>query len=440
MPSLNRLQGRIAIRPYAAPIAKSWRLPLARLLEHDSLDLLRRHGVPVPSYLLAASAEEAASAVRRLGGRAVLKALVPVGKRGRAGAVKLAASPEHAHAEAARILGMTVRNFPVRRLLVMEALDMRRECFVSLTFDWRTKSPLLLFSAEGGMDVEEIAASRPDRLRELPIDIVDGLSYLDALDLAREGRLAGPQAEAAARAMCGLYAAFRASDGRLAEVNPLAVLGDGRMVAASCAFEVDDQALFRHPELEALLGEEQGNGWRPLTSLEKEVREIDAIDPHVGAIRFSEMEGDVGFMVSGGGYGLTSLEEFLRRGGRPACTFDITPGRYEEKMRRMVKAVLRKPGLKGLVLASNVSNFARVNVRVAGIVQGLKEAGLDYARFPVVVRYAGPGAEEARRLIAGVPGVEWHEEDFSLEDVCRRIAKRAYGAAGAPGTGARGTA
>ncbi|MEK6710646.1 MAG: ATP-grasp domain-containing protein [Nitrospinota bacterium] len=400
---------------------------MARLLEHDSLELLERHGVAVPARALASSPEEAASAAARLGGRAVLKALVPVGKRGKAGAVKLVSSPGEARAEAARILGMTVRRFPVRRLLAVEALAIRREFFLSLTFDWRTKSPLLLFCAEGGMEVEEIAARRPDRLLELPIDITQGLSPADALGLARRAGLAGEIAGAAARAMGGLYGLFRARDCRMAEVNPLAELEDGRLVAASCALEVDDQALFRHPDLEEKLGEEQGNGWRPLTPLEKKVREIDALDPHVGAIRFSEMEGDIGFMASGGGYGLASLEEILRRGGRPACTFDITPGRYEEKMRRMVLAVLSKPGLKGLVLAANVSNFARVDVRVAGIVQGLKEAGRDYTKFPVLVRYAGPGAGEARRLVAEVPGVEWRGEDFSLEDVCRRIAERAYG-------------
>lgn len=399
---------------------------MARLLEHDSLDLLKRHGVAVPAYSLASSPDEAAAAAGRLGGRAVLKALVPVGKRGRAGAVRLAASPDEARREAARILGMTVRNFPVRRLLVMEALDLKRECFASITFDWRTKAPLLLFCAEGGVDVEEIAAARPGRLLELPIDIVEGLSYPDALDLAARGGLPEPLAAEAARAMCALYIVFRTCDCRTAEVNPLAELADGRLVAASCALELDGQALFRHPDLEARLGEEQGNGWRPLTPLEKTMREIDAIDPHVGAIRFSELEGDIGFMVSGGGYGLTSLGEILRLGGRPACTFDITPGRYEEKMRRAVLAVLAKPGLRGLVLASNVSNFARVNVRVAGIVQGLKDAGMDYTKFPVLVRFAGPGVEEARRLIAEVPGVEWREADFSLEDLCRRIVERAY--------------
>lgn len=400
---------------------------MARLLENDSLTLLKQGGVPVPDFAVCASAEEAACALARLGGRVVIKALVPVGKRGRAGAVRFAASADEARARAGAILGMEVRRFPVRRLIVMEALDIRREIFCSISFDARRKRPLVLFSAEGGVDVEELAEEQPEKLLEWPVDIRKGLDAGDALRLAQRAGLRGGIAERVGRAVAAMYEVFCARDCEMLEVNPLAALADGRVVAAAGAAQIDEQALFRHPDLAAMLGEELGNGWRPLTPLERRMRAIDAIDPHVGAIRFSELEGDIGFMVTGGGYGLSSLEALLDLGGRPATTFDITPGRYEEKMCEAVKAVLSKPGIKGLVLAGNVSNFTRVDVKVAGVVRALKEAGLDYSKFPVVIRYAGPGAGEARRLIAQVPGVEWHEEEASIEDVARRIVARAYG-------------
>ena len=224
-----------------------------------------------------------------------------------------------------------------------------------------------------------------------------------------------------------MYAVFCAHDCEMIEVNPLAELADGRVAAAAGVVQLDAQALFRHPDLAAKLGVEGGNGWRPFTELEMRMREIDAIDPHVGAIRFSELDGDIGFMVTGGGYGLSSLEALLDSGGKPATTFDITPGRYEEKMRQAVKAVLSKPGIRGLLLAGNVSNFTRVDIKVAGVVRALKEAELDYDKFPVIIRYAGPGVEEARRLIAEVPGVEWHEDEASIEDLARRIVARSYG-------------
>ena len=400
---------------------------LARLLENDSLELLSEGGLPVPRFEVCASAEEAARAFERMGGRVVIKALVPVGKRGKAGAVKFASSLDEARAHAEAILGMEVRRFPVSKLIVMEALDIAREIFCSISFDAPRKCPLILFSAEGGVDVEELAENHPDKLLEWPVNILEGLAMEDALELAGRAGLSGGLAQQAARAVCAMYGVFCAHDCEMIEVNPLAELTDGRVVAAAGVVQLDAQALFRHPELEAKLGVEGGNGWRPFTELEMRMREIDAIDPHVGAIRFSELGGDIGFMVTGGGYGLSSLEALLDEGGRPATTFDITPGRYEEKMRRAVEAVLSKPGIRGLLLAGNVSNFTRVDIKVAGVVRALKEANIDFEKFPVIIRYAGPGVEEARRLIAEVPGVEWREDESSIEDLAKRIVARSYG-------------
>ena len=400
---------------------------LSRLLENDSLTLLGEGGLPVPRFEVCADSGESARAAEHLGGRVVIKALVPVGKRGKEGAVKFAASADEARAHADAILGMEVRRFPVKKLIVMEALDIEREIFCSISFDAPRKCPLILFSAEGGVDVEELAENHPDKLIEWPVNILEGLAIEDALELVGRAGLTGDLAEQVARAVCAMYGVFCAHDCEMIEVNPLAELADGRVVAAAGVVQLDAQALFRHPDLEAKLGVEGGNGWRPFTELEMRMREIDAIDPHVGAIRFSEMDGDIGFMVTGGGYGLSSLEALLDEGGRPATTFDITPGRYEEKMRRAVKAVLSKPGIKGLLLAGNVSNFTRVDIKVAGVVHALKEAELDFEKFPVIIRYAGPGVEEARKLIAEVPGVEWHEDEASIEDLARRIVARAYG-------------
>ena len=400
---------------------------LSRLLENDSLTLLGEGGLPVPRFEVCSDADEAARAAERMGGRVVIKALVPVGKRGKAGAVKFAASADEARPHAEAILGMEVRRFPVSKLIVMEALDIRREIFCSISFDAPRKCPLILFSAEGGVDVEELAENHPDKLLEWPVNILEGLNVEDALELVRRAGLTGDLADQVACAVCAMYGVFCAHDCEMIEVNPLAELADGRLVAAAGVVQLDAQALFRHPELEAKLGVEGGNGWRPFTELEMRMREIDAIDPHVGAIRFSELDGDIGFMVTGGGYGLSSLEALLDEGGKPATTFDITPGRYEEKMRRAVKAVLSKPGIKGLLLAGNVSNFTRVDIKVAGVVRALKEAALDFNTFPVIIRYAGPGVEEARKLIAEVPGVEWHEDEASIEDLARRIVSRSYG-------------
>jgi len=399
---------------------------MSRLLENDSLDLLARHGVPVPAYGVAETPGEAASIAGKFGGRAVIKALVPAGKRGRAGAVRFVSSPGEAENEARRILGLTVRHFPVKRLIVMETLDIRREFFLSITLDPMRKSPVVLFSPTGGVDIEEIAAERPDQLFELPVDITRDLEVYQCIDFIETAGIESGLALRCARAVRSAYQAFRAADARMVEINPLAELADGNLVAGSAAVVLDEQAFFRQPELEKKLGEEQGNGWRPLTTLERTVREIDAIDPHACMIRFNELDGDIAFLISGGGYGLSAFEQIHREGGRPAMTFDITPGPFEEKMYRIVKAVYEMPGLRGMVLSANVSNFARVDRRVAGIVRALKELGIDYERFPVIVRYDGPGAEEGRKMMAEVPGAEMYGAETTIEEICKRIVERVH--------------
>ncbi len=325
--------------PEAFPFAEKEK-PLPRLLETDSLDLLAGHGVPVPAYATAGTPGEAAAAVEKLGGKAVIKALVPTGKRGKAGAVKFVSSPAEARVEAGRILGLTVRHFPVGRLIVMETLDIRREFFLSITFDPTGRCPLVLFSPTGGVDIEEIVSERPDQLFELPVDITRGLEAGECAAFAESAGLEPALALACGGVIHAAYPAFRAADCRTIEVNPLAEIAGGRVIAGSGVAVLDEQALFRQPDLEKKLGEEQGNGWRPLTDLERAIREIDAVDPHVCAIRFNELDGDIAFLISGGGYGLSSFEQITREQGRPATTFDITPGPFEEKMYQVVKCTL----------------------------------------------------------------------------------------------------
>ena len=187
---------------------------------------------------------------------------------------------------------------------------------------------------------------------------------------------------------------------------------------------VDDQALFRHPDLREVADPERSNGWRPLTPLEREMRAIDRTDPR-SAIRFNEFEeGDVGLMMTGGGCGLLSLDALLRAGGRPATTFDITAGEVEEKMYLATRAVLRRPGLRGLIVGGNISNFIPIDVKVRGVVRAIRELGIDPRRVPIVFRFAGPNVEVARELAAGLPGVEFHDETSSIEEAVRRIAVR----------------
>jgi succinyl-CoA synthetase beta subunit len=243
-------------------------------------------------------------------------------------------------------------------------------------------------------------------------------------EVADAAGLSGQRLLDVADVLMRLYRVFRDNDAFLVEVNPLAVDGSGQLVAPSAVVVVDEQADFRHPEWEQLLDPAGSNGWRPLTALERAMREIDATDAG-SAIRFNEFEdGGIACMMTGGGSGLVTFDHLRRLGETPATTFDITPGRVEEKMYLATKAILSRPGLRGLVAGGNISNFIPIDVKVRGVVRALTELKVDAQRFPVVFRYAGPGVESAREISAEVPGIEFFDERASLEEAVERIVTR----------------
>lgn len=397
---------------------------MARLLEHHALEFLAKGGVEVPEFAVVASAAEAKRAAAGFGGPAVVKALIPVGGRGKAGAIKRAENPDEAFEHARSLLGQTVLNFPVERLMLSELIHIAEEIFVSITFDSMARGPLVLFSALGGIDVEAILADDPDRLIQFPVEIGLGLQPFQAREIAERAGLKGKTLMAAAEALSALDRVFRALDAVTVEVNPLAVTGDGRIVAPSAVIVVDDQALYRHPELEGIADPNLTNGWRPLTELEKRMREIDESDAG-SAIRFNEFpDGGIGFMFTGGGAGFLAFDTITRLGGDPATTFDITPGYVEEKMYLASKAILSLPRLRGLIAGGNITNFIPIDIKVRGVMRALKEREIDPQAFPVVFRFAGPGEDVARELAKELPGIEYYGAESTIEEVVGRIIER----------------
>ncbi|HLA81320.1 MAG TPA: ATP-grasp domain-containing protein [Thermoleophilia bacterium] len=397
---------------------------MIRLLEHHGLDLLRSAGIGVAAYRTADSPEAAAEAARALGDAVVVKALIPTGGRGKVGAVRRAGTPAEA-AEAARaLLGSHVGHFPVRQVLVQVAVDIREEYFAAITFDSMTRTPVMLFSVSGGMEVEDLVNHHPEALVIRPIEPILGLPLFIAREVAEGGGLKGDRLLATASALGRLYRVFRENDAFLVEVNPLAVDQAGEILAPSVVVTLDIQARFRHPEWGTYVADTDSNGWRSLTPLERCMRDIDATDLS-SVIRFNEFsEGRIACLITGGGGGLVALDQMQRLGEMPATTFDITPGQVEEKMYLATKAILGRPGLRGLIAGGNISNFIRVDVKVRGVVRALKDSGVDPRRFPVVFRYGGPGVEAARALAEGMAGIEFYDEGTPLEDAVARIVER----------------
>ncbi len=396
---------------------------MARLLEHHALDLLKQAGVPVPPFRVVSTPGTAREAAGSLGGPVVLKALIPVGGRGKVGAIRMAQTPGEAFDQAQELLGRTILNFPVRELLVSEVVSIAKEFFVSITFDSMSRKPAVLFSSLGGVDINAILEKDPERLVQVPVDICVGLQPFQAREIAESAGLKGKILVETAQVLSGLYRVFRQFDAQTVEINPLALTDADRIVAPSAVIVIDNQALFRHPELEGIADPERTNGWRPLTDLEREIRAIDKTDPG-SAIRFNEFEeGDIAFMITGGGSGFLALDLIKRLGAKPATTFDITPGRVEEKMYLATRAILSRPGLKGMIAGGNITNFIPIDVKVRGVVRALKDLGVDPRKFPVVFRFAGPGVEVAKGLASEIPGIEFYDAATSLEEAVRRIVE-----------------
>ena len=401
---------------------------MTRFLEDLSLEIVASHGVPVPRYAAVASAREAAARAAEWGGEVVLKALVPAGGRQKGGFVRFASGPSEAEEAAAAMLGGEFKRFPVRSLLISERMSGEREFFLSITFDPATRSPVILFSSRGGVEIEQTAREDAAAVIRYPVDVTLGLREFEAREIASATGIVGNGLLAVASVLVSAYAAFRGSDARLVEINPLVELADGRIVAVSAVATADDQASYRQEAIFARNRQAPNNGWRPFTPLELRMKEVDDLDPNVGNIRFNEFEeGDIAMMVTGGGGGLTALDAMNRAGGRAATTFDIKIGQIEEKMYRATLAVLSRPGLKGLVVGANFSNFTGIDIKVRGVVRALRESNLDFHSFPVVMRLCGPNQEVATELAATVPGLEYLDDRYTLEDAVQRVVDRAYG-------------
>ena len=384
-------------------------------------------GLEVPHFETIASAEASAKATTALGDKAILKALIPAGGRGKAGAVRLANSPYEAETIANELLGQTVLHYPVTEILVSAPIEIERELFVSFAFDSDTRKPVLLFSADGGVDIEIILTDRPGSLISRPISLSVGLDKNEALAVVHQAGLSGTPADAVATALVALWQIFTKREAELLEVNPLVLTPDGRAVAPTAVINLDEQAMPRHDDLIAAADRIRTNGWRPLTELEWEMRRIDATDPG-SSIRFNEFpDGDIALMVSGGGTGMSALDALYRAGGRPACTMDITPGRIEEKTYLATKAILSRPNVKGLLAGSPFINFIPVDVKVRGTMRALEELAIDPTEFPIVFRFDGPNIDEAKQCAAELPGICFFDAATPMEDAATEIVRRTYG-------------
>jgi succinyl-CoA synthetase beta subunit len=347
--------------------------------------VLRPVGIPVPRGQLCSTAAEAADAVRAIG-PAVIKAQVAAGKRGKAGGIKRADTAEEAQRIASEILGMTIGEYTVERLLIEEQARIAREFYAAVLNDTQARQPLVLFSSEGGMDIEEVAAAKPDAIRRQLLDIDARPSAGDFVPMLALFQLGSAETEIA-DVLARLYAAYRERDAELLEINPLAQLTDGRVVALDCKFVLDDGAAYRQQDLVKLAAP------APMTVLERRAAE--------NALKFIELDGNVGVLANGAGLTMTTMDVIRHFGGRPANFLEIGGEAYT-KSAVALDLALSNRGVKSLVI-NFCGAFARTDVMADGVVQAWQARK---PTIPVFFSIHGTGEDEAVALVRKRLGIE----------------------------------
>jgi succinyl-CoA synthetase beta subunit len=353
-----------------------------KIHEYQAREILSGYGVPIPRFEVVDDSRDARRVAEKIGSMVVVKAQVHVGGRGKAGGVKLAQTPREAEAHASAILGMDIKGLTVERVMVADAVDIDREYYAGIVVDRATKRPVYMVSAAGGVDIEEVAATTPERIHKHPVDPEDGLSEADAQELAGKLDARPHVARDIAVVVEKLYEAFIGSDASLAEINPLVVTPDEQVWAVDAKINIDDNALFRHPDIEAM---------RDPSSETDELRRAREM-----GLSYIKLEGDVGCIVNGAGLAMTTMDVIKYYGGEPANFLDIGGSSSPEKMQTAIDIITGDPNVKSILL-NIFGGITRCDDVARGLVAALEEQPVG---LPLVVRLTGTNAEEAGRILA----------------------------------------
>lgn len=353
-----------------------------KLHEYQSKQIFTRYNIPIPRGRVASVASEVKQIAEELGGRVVVKSQVLVGGRGKAGGIRLAKTAKEAEELATQILGMEIKGLPVRKVLVDEAVSIVKELYLAIANNRALRRPVLIVSSEGGMDIEEVARKTPEKIIQIPIDPLLGLCDYQSRDAAVAMDLPGEQWRNFLGITRGLWQSFIETDAALVEINPLVITSDQRLVALDSKMVVDDNALFRHPEL-------------------ADMRDLDAEDPveieaRKYGLSYIHLDGEIGCMVNGAGLAMATMDIIELYGGHPANFLDIGGGASADKVAAAFRIILSEPGVKA-ILINIFGGITRCDEVARGILSAMKEIK---PRVKMVVRLAGTNAEEGRALLS----------------------------------------
>jgi len=354
-----------------------------KIHEYQAKEIFVAYGIPVPRERVASKPAEAAALARELGMQVVIKAQVLVGGRGKAGGVKKVESPDQVEAVAGSILGMDIKGLKVNKVLVSECVDIKGEAYVGIIVDRATRAPVLMASSAGGVEIEEVARTTPEKILKVPIDPAAGLLGFQARNVGMALYGDAKLARAFAGIAQKLYRIFVEKDCSLIEINPLVKLGDGSLLALDAKINFDDNADFRHKE------------WEEMRDLSAE--EPTEVEAKAAGLTYIKLSGNVGCVVNGAGLAMATMDLIKRYGGEPANFLDVGGSSSPEKMVTAMRIILSDPNVK-TILINIFGGITRCDDIANGLLQAQKQADI---KVPLVARLTGTNAEKAREILKG---------------------------------------
>lgn len=353
-----------------------------KLQEYQSKQIFSRYNIPIPKGKVTSAANEARQIADELGGQVVIKSQVLVGGRGKAGGIRLAKNADEAEDIATQILAMEIKGLPVRKVLVDEAANIEKEIYLGITNDRAARRPVMMASAAGGVDIEEIARLSPEKIIRVHIDPLLGLRDYQARDIAIGIDLPRDHWRTFGQIARGLWEAFQSCDATLAEINPLVITADNRLLAVDGKMVIDDNALYRHPDL-------------------AEMRDLDVeaqseTEARKYGLSYIKLDGNIGCMVNGAGLAMTTMDIIKLFGGEPANFLDIGGGAGADKVAAALRIILSDSNVKA-VLINVFGGITRGDEVARGILSALDEVKTD---VPMVIRLVGTNAEEGRKILS----------------------------------------
>jgi len=355
-----------------------------KIHEYQAKEIFARLGIPIPKGEVTSSPDQAREIAIKYGKPVMVKAQVHVGGRGKAGGIKYCAEPDDAYFAAEEILAMEIKGLPVKKILMTEAIDIASEAYVGIILDRVSKKPVFMVSPAGGIDIEEVAKKTPEKIMKFEVDPIMGIHFFEAVKLAMFVYRDFKQARQCADIIVKLYNVFIRCDASLAEINPLIVTRGGELIALDAKINLDDNGLYRHPELEAMR--------------DPDAEEPEEADARKADLSYVKLNGNIGCCVNGAGLAMATMDLVKHFGGEPANFLDIGGSSSPEKVISAIKIILGDPNVK-VVLFNIFGGITRCDDVANGIVEAVNKLR---PKVPIVVRLTGTNEEEARKILKGV--------------------------------------